>query len=356
MRILHLNDRLSRRGGADIHMLSIIKRQHAEHAVYLAVGRQDGTAEAGCPLYCLQELAGGCTGTDGLECLIGRLQPDHIHVHNVLDPMLLECAAAHDAVTTVQDHRSFCPGMGKWKLDGAVCSTPMCRGVCDGCFTDPQYFERIFDTTRRRLDAIQKMRVIVLSTYMRRELIAAGVPAGRITVVPPFVDDLNVGPSPVPRPSCVLFVGRLVRSKGVYDAIDIWQRAEVSLPLVFAGTGVERTRIEDLGFHVSGWLDRAALASWYRRAAAVIMTPRWQEPFGIVGLEALSLGIPVIAWASGGIEDWHPGPLFDCGDVVAAAAGLRSLASQSVAPAAVFDPDRLMAELYAVYQTASEER
>ena len=36
------------------------------------------------------------------------------------------------------------------------------------------------------------------------------------------------------------------------------------------------------------------------------MPSRWQEPFGIVGLEALTLGTAVAAWDSGGVREWHP--------------------------------------------------
>ncbi len=44
---------------------------------------------------------------------------------------------------------------------------------------------------------------------------------------------------------------------------------------------------------------------------------RWQEPFGIVGIEALKFGARVIAWDSGGIKEWHRGPLPDWGDIAA---------------------------------------
>ena len=105
----------------------------------------------------------------------------------------------------------------------------------------------------------------------------------------------------------MLFVGRLVEAKGIRDAIDAWRRSGLELPLVAAGTGPLRRQVEAEGVEVLGWIDRRRLSATYRRAAVVVMPSRWQEPFGLVGLEALTLGTPVVAWDSGGVCEWHPG-------------------------------------------------
>ena len=62
--------------------------------------------------------------------------------------------------------------------------------------------------------------------------------------------------------------------------------------------------IEGQGLQVTGWVDHDQLATWYQRAQALLIPSRWQEPFGIVGLEALAVGTPVIVAAVGGTEDW----------------------------------------------------
>jgi glycosyltransferase involved in cell wall biosynthesis len=167
----------------------------------------------------------------------------------------------------------------------------------------------------------------VLSRYMHAELVALGCPAGRVHVTPPWapaaeVDAAEVGTAD-DGPRLVLFAGRLAASKGVADALAAWRRAQIDLPLVFAGTGPLRAALEREGFEVLGWLERTRLLAVMRRAAALLMPSRWQEPFGIVGLEALSRGVPVVAWDSGGIAEWHPGPLAPWGDVPALAELLR---------------------------------
>jgi glycosyltransferase involved in cell wall biosynthesis len=63
------------------------------------------------------------------------------------------------------------------------------------------------------------------------------------------------------------------------------------------------------------------------------MPSRWQEPFGIAGLEAACLGVPVVAYRSGGIPEWHPGDgLVEWGDVPALARALSSQAGRRSPP------------------------
>jgi glycosyltransferase involved in cell wall biosynthesis len=53
-----------------------------------------------------------------------------------------------------------------------------------------------------------------------------------------------------------------------------------------------------------GWLSPEQLAQELADASIVAMPSLWPEPFGLVGIEALAAGRPVIASATGGIEDW----------------------------------------------------
>lgn len=350
MRILHVGERLSDRGGADLALLGLLDALSDGHDLHLAVGRDDGAVRPPCPVSVVPGLDARTRTAADLEPLRARLRPDRVHVHNVVNPAVLEWAAGVDAVMTVQDHRFFCPGRGKWTLDGRVCGEALGRQVCAGCFDDPGYFEDILGLTAERLESLQRMRLTVLSSYMRRELLQAGVAAERITVVPPVAYGLDRD-APADGPPCVLFAGRVVAAKGIRDALEAWRRSGSGLPFLVAGTGPLRREIEAEGVEAPGWLDRRRLSAAYRRAAVVVMPSRWQEPFGIVGLEALTLGTPVAAWDSGGVREWHPGGalLAPWGDVDGLAEALRAGPGQVVDPPCGFERDLLVRRLEALY-------
>lgn len=357
LRILHVTDRLSTRGGADQHLIAVAQHQTAAgHHVELAVERVDPEAPALGPLHRVKGLASPRAQRVDLGPVLGTA-PDVVHVHNVMNPIALSQLAAAGAVMTVQDHRAFCPGSGKLTAAGHPCTEPFGRETCRGCFEDPasaDYFVDVLQRTAARLDRLKAMRqVIVLSDYMKRELADAGVSARRITVVPPFAWGLDPNAEP-DGPPCVLFVGRLVAAKGVWDVLEAWRRAGTDLPLVFGGTGRLRTALEEAGAEVTGWLDRAALSRLYRRARALVMPSRWQEPFGIVGLEALTMGVPVVAWTSGGVDEWYPGPAIRWGDVEGLTSVLvATLNGRSAAPwPTAHQPEALMRRLREVYSAA----
>ncbi|GAA1339459.1 glycosyltransferase [Saccharothrix algeriensis] len=177
------------------------------------------------------------------------------------------------------------------------------------------------------------------------ELIRMGVPRSRIAVVPCGVDPRLFRPEgPRDRrglPHRVVAVGRLVPRKGFADLITALR----SLPdteLVIAGGSAdvrsepEARRLLDharaLGVadrvRLAGQVSRRAMPSLLRSADAVVCVP-WYEPFGIVPLEAMACGVPVVASAVGGLTDTVvdgvTGALVPPRDPIALARALRSL-------------------------------
>jgi glycosyltransferase involved in cell wall biosynthesis len=132
----------------------------------------------------------------------------------------------------------------------------------------------------------------------------------------------------------------------------------VQLPLVLAGTGPLRAELEALAaaekdgppLEVLGWVERGRLSALYQRARAVLFPSRWQEPFGIVGIEALSFGVPVVAWESGGVGEWHPGPgLVRWGDTSALARALTKAVARRLLLLPRFNRDESIGRLTALY-------
>ena len=354
MRILHLTDRLTDRGGAPRHLLAVARAQAARgDDVHIAAGGAEGRVEdVGATIHAVPGLDSRTGRPVDTGALRRRVDADVLHVHTVVNPRALEDAAACGAVFTVQDHRSFCPSRGKWTAAGEVCRVAMSPEACAACFDDRAYHDQMMALTRARLAAIREATVVVLSEYMRGELVAAGLSPACVHVVPPFVEFPAGEDEAATGPPCVLFVGRLVEAKGPLDAVEAWHRSGVPLPLVVAGTGPLRERVAAAGAEVLGWIPHHRLPPLLRRARALLMPSRWQEPFGIAGVEALRFGVPVVAWESGGVREWHPGPLVSWGDVDGLARALQGAIATRAAMPTGFEREHLMQRLDQAYASA----
>lgn len=118
------------------------------------------------------------------------------------------------------------------------------------------------------------------------------------------IDDWAFGPGG----QRLVWSGRLVPEKGADLAIEAAAMAGHALDL--AGPIIDqeyfRSKIEPrLGADVRylGHLTQAQLARTVGHAAVALVTPRWDEPFGLVVAEALACGTPVAAFARGGIPE-----------------------------------------------------
>ena len=164
-------------------------------------------------------------------------------------------------------------------------------------------------------------QVTVISSPLVRRVEALGVPADRITVVPMPLPPQTAAESRTSSAdrSALLFVGRLVERKGceyAIRALALLRDEGRDARLVVVGDGPERIALEalagSLGIapHVefAGMLPSSAVAERYSQAGTLLMpaVTDWkgeQEGFGMVIVEAMRHGLPVVATASGGIPD-----------------------------------------------------
>ncbi|MEA2293522.1 MAG: hypothetical protein QOE86_1161 [Solirubrobacteraceae bacterium] len=165
-------------------------------------------------------------------------------------------------------------------------------------------------------------RIVCTCTDEAFELMRLGADRGKLAVIPCGVDLRRFTPDgPRERRDArrhrLVCVSRLVRRKGVGNVIS----ALAELPdteLIVAGgpdqagldADAETLRLAELARHhgvedrveLRGRVSRDDLPALLRSADAVVCAP-WYEPFGIVPLEAMACGVPVVATAVGGLVD-----------------------------------------------------
>lgn len=113
---------------------------------------------------------------------------------------------------------------------------------------------------------------------------------------------------PGPGGGNAVWSGRLVPEKGADLAIAAARKAGIPLDIVgpvsdpaFFGEHIEPALGNDVRY--LGHLDHAALAKVMGRAAVCLVTPRWDEPYGLVVAEALACGTPVCGFARGALPE-----------------------------------------------------
>lgn len=325
MHVLYLTDRLSVRGGADQHLLQVMTSTARSGArVVVAYGRHDGdeVLPEGVVGVRIKGLASAVSSKSRLGSLEAMLEDaDVTHIQNVMNPVVLAMAVGTGrCVVTVQDHRFFCPGMGKTLPGGLRCETAMSPSTCETCLPDRAYRDRMLNLTTSRRDALRGARLLVLSQYMASELDMMGLTGSE--VLSPWVstsagrDDPGFG---------FLLGGRLVKHKGVLDGYRAWQRTGTEHPLRIAGEGPLECALD--GTERLGWLSKAELRRRLSEARALLFPSFWQEPFGILALESLAEGTPVIVAESGGTSEWSSAGCVTvpAGDVTAMAGAIRQL-------------------------------
>ena len=133
------------------------------------------------------------------------------------------------------------------------------------------------------------------------------------------IDIERSAPVAVAKNADFLFAGRLTEEKGVQRLAEIARDA--NLPLTIAGDGPLLNSLRQMGgtIRCTGWLDEAGLAALMGQARALVFPSTWYETGGLVVLEALARGLPVIVSrntaAADFIKDGVNGYLIDPGDV-----------------------------------------
>jgi glycosyltransferase involved in cell wall biosynthesis len=332
-------------GGTERHAAVVVPALlERGHRVSVLCREDHRPSFADVPTFVLPALVEGRLAPDDRRTLAARLSelcPDVVFVSACRSSEALGLLSdGARVVRYVHDHSLFCPGLNKEFENGENCREGL-GAVClqryflgSGCAGfrpqgQPRPVAHALGRLRQRWDdlalAARAARVLTNSRYMRDQLLLAGLPSDRIEVLYLFTrsNTPDQPQRPLPpataefvargRGALVLCAARLVLpDKGVDFLITALGNLQQPFHAVIAGSGPaeewlrEKTRAEGLAerVHFTGWLESGAIETLYARADVVVCPSVWDEPFGLVGIEAYAHGKPVVGFDVGGVPEW----------------------------------------------------
>lgn len=324
MQILFVNRSARYQGGIEADVRTAAEGLGARgHACDLLALDPDVDAQYGAPFRRV-EVAADPAGT------LARLAPgyDLVYLHKVEDASTLGLERLPvPVVRFVHDHDLYCMRRHRYlPFTHELCTRP---ADVLGCLRCGGFVERSragalpvawrpVTARLRDLAATRRLRrVLVASRFMATELARNGVPEATVRVLPLGVPDADLPPPP--SAGRLVYVGQVLRTKGLdllLQALAIHAAhadpAPPAVTLDVVGDGAQRAEFQALSERLGvaprvtwhGRLQAQGVAAVVARAAVVVVPSRWPEPFGLVGIEAMRAGRPVVAFDVGGIGEW----------------------------------------------------
>ena len=276
-----------------------------------------------------------------LNSLIADVQPDIVHGHDWFErsylPLKRKTGPAF--VTTLHYYTLSCAKKNLLFKDG-ICSGPAlskcagCAGAHYGTVKGPLVYaaNRVFARLERRLtDAtIAVSRATAAGNGIDADDPSCFVVPNFLTPASNSDDDAAQFVAQLPNSPFLLFAGDLRSAKGIDVLFAAYKLLSNPPPVVLIGSAGD-SALEALppGVSIHGeWPNVAVRAAW-RRCLFGVVPSVWSEPFGIVLLECMEAGRPVIASRIGGIpdvvDDGITGDMVTPGDPASLAAAIQRL-------------------------------
>jgi glycosyltransferase involved in cell wall biosynthesis len=183
-------------------------------------------------------------------------------------------------------------------------------------------------------------RYVFVSERTHRRALGAGRNPADWGIAQSGIDPAYIDPRPEqPWQWRLLYVGRIDERKGIATVVEALGRLPAAtLTIVGEGDPSAEQKLRDqaaqLGvsdrIRLEGFRTRAELPAAYEAADVTIFPVIWEEPWGLVPLESMALGRPVIATGRGGSGEYlrheENALLYEAGDADALAAAVRRLA------------------------------
>ncbi len=351
MKILLVNDYGTPDGGAEIQMYRLrqLLRERGHDARLLTTAMESpgvkNTADYKCvgtksSLRILLQTANPWAYTK-LREVLGEFRPDMVHVKMFLtqmSPLIMPLLRDVPSVYHVAWYRPICPTGTKMLPNGSRCdfrAGPACYR--EGCLPARDWIPLMLQLRLFRTWCGAFGSIMANSDWVRKRLEEEGIEPVEVLR---YGIETRRGETVLSEAPTAVFAGRLVKEKGADVLLRAFAKASGRVPgsrLVIAGDGPERKNLEALAAKLNlaasvsfrGYLKPQEMNDELSGAWVQVIPSLWDEPFGIVAIEAMARGTAVVASGSGGlgeiIEDGVDGFLVPPGDADALSEKLTTL-------------------------------
>lgn len=258
-----------------------------------------------------------------LKEVITEFSPDIVHVHNffpLLTPSIFDACVEMNVpvVHTLHNYRLICPSATLFingecneesieKNAYAMVKYKAYQNSLIGTFLLARAIEKY---KSKNLWSTKVDQFIAPSKFVKDTYIKSGFLADKITVKPNFIQPQPITAlseqekKQVSKEEYAIFLGRLVEEKGIQMLVNSWRETDIALRIYGGGPleGVCKSA-QRKNIKYCGEVARDEALQALKHAKFLIIPSRWHEPFGLVVIEALSLGIPVIAAKMGALPE-----------------------------------------------------
>ena len=227
---------------------------------------------------------------------------DMVIIHNIIGVEYLPFMPKKKTFFFAHDHNIYCQRHHYYFPVGRInCHRKYNKIICKIC--------SLCRNAPPPLAEYRKFPALVLSDFMAENLHRNGFET--VLKLPAFIKtekkEHKFMPDKILR---VLFLGQLIRGKGADLMLETLAKLDIAFSCIVAGDGNDRKMLEKMveKYHLGDKVYFTGFVSepekLWQNCDVFFFPIRWQEPFGLVALEAMAHGVPAVAFELGGVREY----------------------------------------------------
>lgn len=326
MKLLYVHERFGALAGAEANAFITAQELGGRgHEMGILHGPGTGKNEAGWEAVFGYRQGLADEPEEATRGALKAFDPDVVYVHKMADLRVIQALvdSGKPLVRMVHDHDIYC--MRSYKYDyftrkictraaGPACVFPCLASIVKNTGKGLPLKWVSYSAKKREIALNRQFkRMVVVTEYMRDELLRNGFDAARIEIHAPVprMGDADLRSSFSER-NLILYAGQIIRGKGVDVLLEALAKVRSKFECVILGDGNHKAYCERLAerlglsdrVHFKGFIPQEELKGYYRECSVVALSSVWPEPIATIGLEVMRYALPVVGFDAGGIKDW----------------------------------------------------